>query len=87
MFNSINCVLDLLDLIKPAMDRWLGRADSLYHQIDRRCFAVACLITLRHCAQSFVSSQIESLDTLIIHDKVHAVWLEPVISLLIQVKN
>ncbi|KAF8569483.1 hypothetical protein P879_08557, partial [Paragonimus westermani] len=81
----------LCELVLLTVERWLARADSLTDMIDRRCYAVACLVSLTYCAQFSVSSETDfGLDTDQLErwaaaDTVHSRWLEPVINLCIDV--
>ncbi|KAF5395087.1 hypothetical protein PHET_08014 [Paragonimus heterotremus] len=81
----------LCELVLLALERWLARADSLTDTVDRRCYAVACLVSLTYCAQFSVSSGIDfsadtdQLEHWAVADTVHSRWLEPVINLCIDV--
>ncbi|KAF6773658.1 hypothetical protein AHF37_06797 [Paragonimus kellicotti] len=80
----------LCELVLLAVERWLARADSLTDTIDRRCYAVACLVSLTYCAQFSVSSGVDfgahtdHLERWAVADTIHSRWLEPVINLYTQ---
>ncbi|KAL7053928.1 hypothetical protein AAHC03_026710 [Spirometra sp. Aus1] len=78
-------------LFQPLLSRILTRADCLTDYLARRCFIVAAFVCLVHMvnphhylAATSGNSQV-SLETLIATDTVHATWLEPIISLAVQI--
>ncbi|KAG5442346.1 hypothetical protein CSKR_109291 [Clonorchis sinensis] len=83
---------DDCQLVGVCLTRWLARADSVSGPIDRRCFALSCLMALRFCAQSSGTPLTDSfavdatvIDTWAASNTLHANWLEPVVNLCIQV--
>ncbi|KER21237.1 hypothetical protein T265_10397 [Opisthorchis viverrini] len=83
---------DHCQLVGVCLTRWLARADSVNGPMDRRCFALSCLMALRFCAQSSATlltdiSAVDAtvLDTWAASNTLNANWLEPVVNLCIQV--